>query len=333
MEYNYMEDNKPKNKKDNLTKKAGNALNNYMSMFLAIGISLVWLLGGFFNPSFSDTPIWIRLASSALSIVVSVSLASVLGMQGLVKGYSLDEVVWLQDQHIKAIEEANEYSEYADEWAEQENNASKKRARTHMLSEAGLKYSTYFDEDGDYTGVELTIPEYQTKETMHQYNERVNKLNAAITIKLTPQTFASISTDAKIDYDEFAMEDAPETFHKKQTVKKFASKILTVSLLSLVTFEIVVGRNAWESLFNGAMQLVVFLAFGIIDYLKNYNYVRNNYARTLRMKISSAKRLIAFGKSKRGEENGIKLQRYGRQPEETSRPSEGFTAPTSTIGV
>ena len=85
------------------------------------------------------------------------------------------------------------------------------------------------------------------------------------------------------------------------------STVALPAVSSLITFEIIKGTNWLESLFNGAIQLMIFLTFGTIEYIKNYNYVTGPYADGLRKKIMAGKRLIEFGKLKRGEENGNKL--------------------------
>ena len=301
---NYDKEVKQIQKEMTMTDKASKGLMNNIGSLVIFAISIVWLFYGFFKPSLSDIPWYTRLSSSLLSIVVAVTISSMLGLQGLLKGSKLEDIIELQRLHRETTVKANEYSEYADEWSDLENAATLKRARTHLLSTAGLKYSEFFDDEGNFTDKEVPEPTIITKDTTKYYDDRVKKLHQAISLRITPLTFAVISNDSKVDYDEHKFSSTPTEFHRAQTVKKVMSKVLTVTLLGLVTFKLIEGQNVWESLFNGALQLAMFLIFGVTDYLKNYNYVKDVYSDNLRRKISAGNRLIAFGKRKRGATYG-----------------------------
>lgn len=334
MDYNYMEDPNKKVKREKTTsEKVGKLFVDWIVTFMLIIVSTVWIFYGFFKPTWSNVPIWVKLAGSVVSIFVAILIASLMGLNGITKAYKLKHVRDLQNEHRKAVDEANEYAEYADEWSEFETKAAYKRARTHLLSTAGLSYKVYFDENGEFTGEKIPTPFDESKELTKQHKLRIKKLNESISLKLKPQTFAAISTGNKVEYDEFDYGDTPEDFHKISTARKALSKVAVTAVMSLVTFEIIKGTNWLESLFNGAIQLMMFLTFGTIEYIKNYNYVTGPYVDSLMKKIMSAKRLIEFGKLKRGEENGNELQRHRREPEKVISTDEGLPITTSTISI
>lgn len=321
----YNELNKPKKapvEKGLSTERISDLVYRNLANIVIVIVSVVFLFQGFFRPGLSETPFWIRMASSLLSIIVAILISSMMGLQGMMRGLEFPRVIAVNEEHEKIIVAANDYVEYADEWADYENKMALIKARTHILSSAGLKYSYYFDEDGHYTEKVPEKPDTEEKSLIKQYKTRLKKLDEAVNINLTPVSFISISTSSKVNYDINSTGYTPEEFHVRSTSRKVLTKLTTVAILGNITWTLIVAGNGLESLFNGAIQLAMFFLFGALDYFKNYNYVTRNNVDNIRNKINSAKRLITFGEKKRGEINARQREIRFNESNETESTRE-----------
>lgn len=302
--------------------KLSRTITNNLIRFILVGISFVYLFSGFFKPGVSDVPLWIRLADSTVSIVVAILISSMLGAQGMLAGNKSDSIINAKKAHADAIEKADKYAEYADIWSDEENRIAYKKARTHLLASAGLKYSDYFDDDGAYTDKEIEKPEGSivkksgkiklSKEQRKQYKRRKKLLNRALYIRLSQVSYAGIATDSNVNYDYNNTGQTQTEFQTRRTFKKSIGKILSVAILGSIVFELAMGQNWMQALFNGAIKLVLFFAFGGWEYIINYNFVTIDYLSGLMKKTNLAKRLVTFGEQKRGEE-------YARQNSGTTK--------------
>lgn len=295
--------------KQNTAGKVSKLVVNNLIKFILIGISFIYLFSGFFRPELSDVPFWVRIMGSIISIITAVMISSMLGSQGMITANKSEEVIKVKEDHTRIIEQANEYAEYSDAWSDEENKIAYKKARTHLLSSAGLKYSKFFDEDGELTGEKIEFPTASSNKKINkaellQYYKRVRALNRAIYIKLSQVTFAGIATDSSVNYDYNNLGDTQTSFHTKRTLRKTLLKVLSVGILGSVSFQLIIGQGWQESLFNGAIQLALFFALGGWEYVVNYTFVTGEYIGSLKKKINLGKRMIAFGKSKRGEYYG-----------------------------
>lgn len=302
----------PENNKNKVNKIKDGGVNwvqQSIGTIATVMVSLAWLFSGFFQPGFQNVPIWLRIVNSALTIFVSLIIASSLGIQAILTAMEQQDMINIMEAHRNKIIEANDYVEYSDEWEDIENLTAYKKARTHILSQAGLKYSEYFDNEGVFTGKNVILKDDPSKLDIKQYKLRTKALNKALNLRLTHVTFAAISTTDTVDYDVNALGSTPMEFNRLRSLKKLLSKLLTVGILSQITWNIAVGQNVWQSLFNGALQLAVFLILGAIEYLVNWNYVKYTYKSNVERKINLANNLIDFGKSKqRGEINATEQE-------------------------
>lgn len=335
--------NEKKNKQEKILKDTNKFIKTKLGLLGVSVVSLVWLFWGFFTPTFKETPIWILFMSSGVSMVVAYSIGALLRYQGVLTGSSDSELISLKKLHREIVIKSNEYAEYVDEWALVENDLALKLARTHELTSAGLRYSDYFDEKGDYTDKEINpIPKNSEKWVKERYNYKNKKLKEAIEFKVTPVTIPAISSESNVDLDYNNTGLSPEEHLTISNKKAFLKKILTVAIFGLIQLQL--GSGNWkESLFNGLAQLIVFLLFGLVGFYSEYTFMTNTYTGNLRKKINLLERLIVYGKKKELEKN-IKKQEvidneryyrdkqgpYIRQPEEISGPSKSLLNTTST---
>lgn len=295
-------DNKPLITEDKLgkgAKKINNVMTRKLGWIGVVVVSIIYLFWGFFTPQLTDKSLWEILLSSGISIVIAVSISNLLSAQGVMSGSLDEDVVIAKEQHIKSVNEANDYVEYSDEWADEENKISMRSARKHILMSAGLKYDKFFTQDGEYLDTEIPKPNKSSPKYIHQrYKSKKEAIKRALTHQVTPVSMSRISAETTVDLDPNRFEKEPGQYQKAKAIKSIWTKLATVAIFGQITWALIESSNIWESLFNGALQLIVFLIFGIISYYASFIYMTTTYVGNLRKKVNLLKRLINFGKQK-----------------------------------
>lgn len=315
-------------------KKVNSFLMKKLGWYGVLVVAAVYLFWGFFKPDLNDRSIIETLLSSSVSMLVALSISNLLGAQGIINGHFDSDVVEMKRQHIAKVEEANEFVEYSDEWSDEENTLALKTARKHILMSAGLKYEEFFNESGDF--LEKYVPEPSKKAHKYIKKRYANKMAAikkALTYQITPVSMSRLSAETTVNLDPNRLEPEPTEYQKAKAVKSFWQKILSVAVFGKITWSLIEGANFWQSIFNGVIQLVVFLLFGIISFYGSYTYMTNTYVGNLRKKINLLSRLIVFGKKSKAKEEKAYGESRRNTEEAANAGTTNETVPATTSNV
>lgn len=284
-------------------KKANTIIMKKLGWMGVLIISLVYLFWGFFQPRLNDQTIWETLLSSGVSMLIALSISNLLRAQGIMSGSLDEDVVGMKKKHVESVVDANEYVEYSDAWSDEENKIALRSARKHILMSAGLKYHDFFNDDGDYLETTIPAPESDApKYIKKRYKNKLGAIRKALTYQITPISMARLSAETTVDLDPNKLDAEPSEYQKAKAIKSVWQKVLSVVVFGKITWILIDGADFWQSLFNGAIQLVVFLLLGIISFYGSYIYMTNVYVGNLRKKINLLSRLVVFGKRQRVKE-------------------------------
>lgn len=273
-------------------------------------ISFVYLFWGFFKPLLNDQTIWETLLSSGVSMLIALSISNLLRAQGIMSGSVDEDVMDMKKKHVESVVNANEYVEYSDSWSDEENKIALRSARKHILMSAGLKYHDFFNDDGDYLDTTIPAPEKDApKYIKKRYKNKLGAIRKSLTYQITPISMARLSAETTVNLDPNRLDAEPSEYQKAKAIKSVWTKILSVVVFGKITWTLIEGADFWQSLFNGAIQLVVFLLLGIISFYGSYIYMTNVYVGNLRKKINLLSRLVVFGKRQRIKEAEEKVKK------------------------
>lgn len=290
-------------------KKANTVIMKKLGWLGVLIISFVYLFWGFFKPLLNDQTIWETILSSGVSMLIALSISNLLGAQGIMSGSIDEDVVGMKKKHVESVVDANEYVEYSDAWSDEENKIALRSARKHILMSAGLKYHDFFNDDGDYLETTIPAPEKDApKYIKKRYKNKLGAIRKALTYQITPISMARLSAETTVNLDPNRLDAEPSEYQKAKAIKSVWTKILSVVVFGKITWILIEGADFWQSLFNGAIQLVVFLLLGIISFYGSYIYMTNVYVGNLRKKINLLSRLVVFGKRQRIKEVEEKAQ-------------------------
>ena len=286
-------------------KKANSLLMNNLGWISVLCLAGIYIFWGFYQPKVKDQSILETFLSGGISMIIALSISTLLSAQGLMRGGVDVDVIKMKNEHRETVKEANDYAEWADEWADEENRIALKSARTNILMSAGLKYSEFFNEDGDYLDTDFTVPDkLAPKHIKRRYLDKQKALRSALTVRTTPVSMARLSAETTVNLDPNKLDKEPLEFQKAKSIRSIWSKIFTVALFSKLTLVAISNVNVAESLFNGLVQLSIYLFFGIYSMYNSYNYMTGTYVGNLIKKKNLLTRLIIYGKRRKGEQNG-----------------------------
>lgn len=262
---------------------------NITSILLDIGIIGVAVAYVFYNIlEFHKTNLdpWRLLMKGLVGVFVGVGLKWMLGEKGIIKGHNNEQFTRPKEHFDNRTEKAVPYIDKYDAFEEKERTEKIYRNRKIHLNNYKMKYETFFDENGDYIEHEIWTPRQrqkwlkQTKKSVIDFGEEHEDiivldlrqrlcLRKCIKLQIfVPNVFDdygnSITDDEKPQKTE-------RDIRKQNTRNNFVSAV--VFALIGVYFIPDIMNFTVAGIIWSIFQVFMWLAFGIINFYKNYTFV------------------------------------------------------------
>lgn len=262
---------------------------NITSILLDIGIIGVAVAYVFYNIlEFHKTDLdpWRLLMKGLVGVFVGVGLKWMLGEKGIIKGHNNEQFTRPKEHFDNRTEKAVPYIDKYDAFEEKERTEKIYRNRKIHLNNYKMKYETFFDENGDYIEHEIWTPRQrdkwlkQTKKSVIDFGEEHEDvivldlrqrlcLRKCIKLQIfVPNVFDdygnSITDDEKPQKTE-------RDIRKQNTRNNFVSAV--VFALIGVYFIPDIMNFTVAGIIWSIFQVFMWLAFGIINFYKNYTFV------------------------------------------------------------
>ena len=117
--------------------------------FVVVLISLVYVASSLINISRSGKSVYEIVGTGVLSLILGVLINGIFRSMGVQKGDCDERTLATNQLHAKSIEEILPYIDRLDEFCEAENARALRAVRTRILAREGMKYSDYFDDEGN----------------------------------------------------------------------------------------------------------------------------------------------------------------------------------------
>jgi len=260
----------------------GNLIN-----LIVILLSCIYIFYGMVNIQAEKISIWESIVKSLFGVVVGFIIKQCLGENGFNKGYSSS--LW-NEQLIKysnACNLVNDYIDKVDNFYIAEEIEKKRDYRMNNLLSARMKYSLYFNKDGEFIGKDEDIKK------LSKHQKKV--LNKCIDVKIYNLNLFSEYANTIDSYTH------KEKTDKMQRGSMATKNTITLILTSVIGVYFVATWNGWDwgEFIVSCIQVCGWVATGVIQLYTNYNYVVIEKVNKLKKKIE----LIA--KFKKGYENGL----------------------------
>ena len=214
----------------------------------------------------------VLIAQAVMGIICGIVIKVALGENGFSKGYN--STTWLEEEekYNRACADSNEYiDERLDNYYLYKEIEKKELYRRKNLQAVRLKYSHWFDKNGDYIGKE---EEYKK---LKPYQKIV--INKCIKVKVYPlNLFSEYANTSEQDTKKEVTDKAQRTKNvAKNTISAVVVAVIGVYFVPLFTWN-------WASLISSTMQVSMWVLFGILQLYTNYNFVVKDKVAVLRKK-------------------------------------------------
>ena len=275
--------------------------------YIGVGVvALLYIGTAMFVPTASGKSIGTILADGALGFALGVAINFNLNLQGILKGKNAPQMLSTREAHGAAAERIAPHIHRLDGWCTRQNDEALKRERSRLLIAAGMRYEDCFDENGVPRQVIL-------KGDKRLVRMRKRAFRAAVRVKITPLSAASLTSDGEHRGDPFNFGETPEQYQRRTNISDAFSKVVMsvvfgyfgVSMISDFDF----AELAWRALY-----VAILFGFGIAKLLQSYLFMIDVYRGGIVKKINHLQAFENWAAStpeseeKNGKPGSFKLQ-------------------------
>ncbi|MBQ7226734.1 MAG: hypothetical protein IJX02_09075 [Clostridia bacterium] len=246
-------------------------------------ISAVYIAGSLINISRSGRSIYEILGTGVLSLIVGIMINGVFRSIGLRKGDEDERTVATNALHAKAVEEITPYIDRLDSFCERESRLAKRAVRTRILACEGMKYSDYFDgDDCLLAGVEA--PKDKRKRRVYF---------KALRTKIKPLLSSNLTSDGANASNPFDFGKSKREYASTKSASDVAVKLIMAIVFGYfgvsLTGEINIASLIWNTL-----QIVLYVAGGVIQMYSSFSWVVDDYRAGVIKKIDMLQKFKAL---------------------------------------
>lgn len=251
---------------------------------------------------------WVLLAQAVVGIICGVTIKQSLGENGFSRGYNSQ--VWSEeeDKYNAQCDLALPYVDKVDNFYQYEEIDKRKNYRRQHLQEVRLKYSTYFDEDGNYIGSkeDTSVFDFHKKSKLDRKQRKA--IRKCVRVKIYPlNLFGQYTISTESDTKR-------EITDKDKRAQNIAQNTFFASLIAIIGVYIVPQLNGWNwaSFIASTLQVALWIMFGFVQLYTNYNFIVQDKVALLRRKKETIQRFI------KGAEKGL----YDKSPYDDEEPKK-----------
>lgn len=224
-------------------------------------------------------------SSIVIGVVCAVLTKSAYGEIGFEKGYNSE--IWSEE--IKKYNEACtlclEYNEYIDEFTLKEMSERRKTYRLSVLSSQCMRYSDWFDEEGNYCG------DNEKRKRLDKYQEKA--LRRCITVKIyVPDMFKEKSKDV----ENYRHPDKTDSQQRVKSTLKNTFAAIIPNFVFVILIPTLNGWN-WSIVISSLITVCIWLITGLLQMYNNYNFVTQEKVTQLREKKELMSKFINYCKN------------------------------------
>ncbi len=251
---------------------------------------------------------WVLLAQAVVGIICGVTIKQSLGENGFSRGYNSQ--VWSEeeDKYNAQCDLALPYVDKVDNFYQYEEIDKRKNYRRQHLQEVRLKYSTYFDDDGNYIGSKEDASVFNFHKKSKLDRKQRKAIRKCVRVKIYPlNLFGQYTISTESDTKR-------EITDKDKRAQNVAQNTFFASLIAIIGVYIVPQLNGWNwaSFIASTLQVALWIMFGFVQLYTNYNFIVQDKVALLRRKKETIQRFI------KGAEKGL----YDKSPYDDEEPKK-----------
>lgn len=254
----------------------------------AVLICALFFCSAFLTPGRrQDITLWEIFLNSFLSFWASMAINNLYNNKAIINGLTSVDIVEAARTHnerIDIITEQNAIDEL-DIWCKEQNKKNYRNQRARILSKVGLSYSTCFTENGDFKEVDIIPPDRSQLKRLGLRmwalrralaRRQTKAYRKAVHLRLSELSAGELTGEGDNRNDPFNLGRGIAEYKKQLAATNTASKIIFALVMGYLATDLVADFS-WLKLMVRAVQIVMFIAMGIVQYLNTTNYMTGEY--------------------------------------------------------
>lgn len=273
--------------------------NSFAEMFyknagyvVVVLISFVYVASSLINISRSGKSVYEIVGTGVLSLILGVLINGIFRSMGVQKGDSDERTLATNALHGRTIEEILPYIDKLDDFCEMENKRAIKTVRTRILAREGMKYSDYFDDEGNPINAKCIIQ--NTKWDTDRAKRKAYK--RALKVRIKPLLSSNLTSDGVKATDPFDFGRSKKSY----TTRRSASDVVIKLLMALIFgyFGVTLSEPNVASIIWNSLQIILYISSGIIQMYSSYSWVVDDYRASIIKKIDYLQKFKIYALSK-----------------------------------
>ena len=270
-------------------KTAGIAIVGVLTGLVYIFYQMLKIEPTFLNP-------FVLVSTAILSIICSLVIKQVVGECGFIKAYSSDTWLDEEEKYNQSCAGAIDNMDLVDNFYAQEEIDKRRQYRRTALQGVRLRYVDWFDANGNYIGTD----EKYDKLTRQQ--KRV--VRKCIKVKIH---ILNLFSEYEISMESYERKERTDSSQRRKSLGKNARSAILISSLG-VYFTFNFTNFSWGSFWASMIQVILWIALGLMQAVTNYYFVTKDRVSILRRKKELIQKFI----------NGCKENKYNQNPYDTA---------------
>ena len=248
---------------------------------IVVLVAIAYVFYGMVKLEPNYTNPFVLIAQAAMGIICGVVIKQSLGENGFSKGYNSQ--TW-QEEAVKyndACNTANDYMDRVDNFYLNEEIKRKRNYRVQHLQAVRLKYTHWFDFEGNYIGVKEEFDKLSFAQ------KRVLKKCVRVKIYVL-NLFSEYATSTEQDTKK-------EMTDTKKRAKNITKNTVSATLIAIigVYFIPLFDSWSWGKFASSTMQVALWCLLGVLQLYKNFAYVTQEKVAILKKKKEMIKRFTS----------------------------------------
>lgn len=267
-----MELNDLQEKVDDIKTNAKHYMKTWVFGIVAALTSVIYVLYSMVKLQKNQLSPILITAALLMGIVCALITKAAYGEIGFDKGYNSETWIDEQEKYNEACNVCLPYIDRVPNFYIQEEKERKALYRKSKLASVCLRYTDWFDEEGNYIGT------VEAREKLDKAQEKT--LKNCIKVKIyVPDMFKEKSRSV----DNFAKKDKTDTEQRTYTITKNMITAIVPNFIQVLFVPVFTKWN-WGVVISGLITVAIWTLTGLLQLYNNYNYVTKEKVVQLRDK-------------------------------------------------
>ena len=245
-------------------RNVGGWLSKNLPAIFAILISAFFLFTGVIKVLPTEMSWKEQTIMTFITIIAGFSITSLVGEYGFTSAKNTSLYRNTMEDYNKAVKGALKYREAIDELAKERAEDNLKKLRIHILESVNISYDEVFNDYGRLI-TDFDIYKYKNEKG---FVKKIRAYHKAVKLKVVDTNVFGLASSSLFGIKKQISE---KEYRTKNSIKSLLIKVL----LSIATVGIMFQFLGWDwsALIYAFMQVVLWVAMGLITRQKNYNFV------------------------------------------------------------